>query len=85
MIIYPYSSRQDLASMLLVRRFRALVEEYFRAPHSLSFYAEQLALTVHRVNEVCKYMTGKPAGDVLRNRRLLEAKQQLVHSDVPIG
>jgi AraC family transcriptional activator of pobA len=85
LITCPYSSRQDLASRLLVRRFRALVEEHFRTPHNLSFYAEQLALTVHRVNEVCKYMTGKTAGDILRDRRLLEAKQQLVHSDTPIG
>ncbi|UOQ51751.1 helix-turn-helix domain-containing protein [Hymenobacter cellulosivorans] len=85
LITCPYSSRQDLASMLLVRRFRSLVEQHFRTPHSLSFYAEQLALTVHRVNEVCKYMTGKTAGDILRDRRLLEAKQQLVHSDTPIG
>jgi len=61
------------------------VEQHFRTPHSLSFYAEQLALTLHRVNEVCKYMTGKTAGDILRDRRLLEAKQQLVHSDTPIG
>lgn len=40
LITCPYSSRQDLASMLLVRRFRNLVEEHFRTPHSLSFYAE---------------------------------------------
>lgn len=84
-ITCPYSSRQNLASMRLVRRFRDLVEEHFRTPHNLCFYADQLALTVHRVNEVCKYMTGKTAGDILRDRRLLEAKQQLVHSDTPIG
>jgi AraC family transcriptional activator of pobA len=85
LIVCPHASRQDLASRLLVRRFRALVEEHFRTPHNLSFYAEQLALTVHRVNEVCKYMTGKTAGDMLRDRRLLEAKQQLIYSDTPIG
>jgi AraC family transcriptional activator of pobA len=85
LIVCPHSSGQDLASRLLVRRFRALVEAHFRTPHNLSFYAEQLALTVHRVNEVCKYMTGKTAGDMLRDRRLLEAKQQLIYSDTPIG
>jgi len=63
---------------------RKLIEEHFHKERQLSFYAEQLAMTVDRLNDHVKRATGVTAGHLLRQRVLTEAKRQLVFTGVPI-
>lgn len=67
------------------KAFRNLVELNFTEKNHLTFYAEKLFLTPHRINEICKTVTGKTAGEIIRERILLEAKRLLLHSEMSIG
>jgi AraC family transcriptional activator of pobA len=61
-----------------VGRLRALVDEFFRKERQLGFYAEQLGMTIDRLNDHVKRATGVTAGHLVRQRVLSEAKRQLV-------
>ena len=67
-----------------VARLRALVDESFRRERQLGFYAEQLGMTIDRLNDHVKRATGVTAGHLVRQRVLSEAKRQLVFTAQPI-
>ncbi len=67
-----------------VEALRHLVEEHFREQRLLGFYAEQLKMTVDRLNDHVKRATGVTAGHLIRQRVLTEAKRQLVFTAQPI-
>ena len=67
-----------------VARLRALVDEFFSKERQLGFYAEQLGMTIDRLNDHVKRATGVTAGHLVRQRVLSEAKRQLVFTAQPI-
>ncbi|WP_316778964.1 helix-turn-helix transcriptional regulator [Pedobacter antarcticus] len=71
--------------IVLYNKFKKLVEANYKKQESLAFYAEQLYITSHHLNEIVKKVSGKTAGELIRSRILLEAKRLLVHSHMPIG
>jgi len=67
-----------------VAQLRALVDEHFRKERLLGFYADELGMTVDRLNDHVKRSTGVTAGHLIRQRVLTEAKRQLVFTTQPI-
>lgn len=79
------TKNQDIGTVVKFKKFRRLVDEYFKTQHTLSFYSDKLHLSTHRINEICKKTSGIPAGEVIRERLLLETKRLLLHSNLNIG
>lgn len=69
----------------LVARFEEALEKHFKIEHYPKFYADQMALTANYLNSVCKSHTGRTAGEIIRNRVVLEAKRLLVNSQLTIS
>jgi AraC family transcriptional regulator, transcriptional activator of pobA len=67
-----------------VERLRRFVEENFHEQRLLDFYAAKLAMTPDHLNKHAKRTIGVTAGNLIRQRVLIEAKRQLVFSDQPI-
>jgi AraC family transcriptional activator of pobA len=67
-----------------VEALRAALEEHFRKERLLGFYAENLAMTPDRLNDIVKRATGVTAGHLIRQRVLTEAKRQLVFTSLAI-
>lgn len=62
---------------LLLRNFRRLVDEHYRTQRLPKQYAELLYVTPNYLNALCRDLLGKTAGDLIRERVLLEAKRLL--------
>lgn len=75
----PYSQNYLLA------KFEKLLEKHFMEAHYPKFYAGHLAVTPNYLNTVCKKITGKTTGELIRNRIMLEAKRFLVNSEYTIS
>lgn len=61
----------------LVEKFKELLEnDYQRAGH-VQYYADRLFVTPSYLNTVTKKVLGQHAGNLIRERRLLEAKRML--------
>ncbi len=67
---------------LLTKRFLQLVETRFLLTSSLEDYATFLHVTTNHLTETIKQATGKPAGRIIRERLLMEAKRLLQYSDM---
>ena len=65
----------------LLVRYRGLIEEHFRHQRTPAFYADQLAVTVARLNAACKARAGRTASDLVHDRLMLEAKRLLLYTD----
>lgn len=65
--------------------FRKLVERHYTELHLPKDYAALLYITPNHLNALCKDMLGMPAGELIRNRLLLEAKRLLVNAALTIS
>lgn len=68
----------------LTRNFLKLMDEQITTDYHLQTYAEQLEVTAGHLTEVVKEELGVPAGKLLRQRLVLEAKRWLVHTDLTV-
>jgi AraC family transcriptional activator of pobA len=83
--LYAATSPAPFAAVGLVRRFRQAVERSFRVTTSVPDYARALGVTTSHLNESLRLETGLTAGDLIRERLLLEAKRLLLHSELTIA
>ncbi|WP_010249153.1 helix-turn-helix domain-containing protein [Myroides injenensis] len=60
-----------------VLAFLDLVEVYFKEAKTPSFYAEKLCVTPNYLNKLCKQDRGVTAGQIVRQRIIVEAKRLL--------
>lgn len=70
---------------VMLRNFRKLVEAHFRQKKLPKEYASMLYVTPNYLNSLCRDLMGISAGEMIRERILLEAKRLLVNADMSIG
>ena len=69
----------------LVRSFRMALEQHFRDRTLPVQYAELLGVTVNHLNDTVRDETGQSAGHLIRERRVLDAKRLLLHSELSMS
>jgi len=67
-----------------IRQFEALIEIHFRAYKSVKEYADLMNITPNYLNAVCNKTVGRKAGELIRDRILLEAKRLLLYSTMSV-
>ncbi|MBI3883401.1 MAG: helix-turn-helix transcriptional regulator, partial [Sphingobacteriales bacterium] len=72
-------------SSTLLRSFKKLIDENYKEKKLTKEYAELLYITPNHLNALCKDVTGQSAGEIIRDRVLLEAKRLLVNSNSNIS
>lgn len=77
----PKAMKQN---MLILHNFRKLVDTYYAEKRLPKEYAAMLYITPNHLNALCNDLLGKPAGEVIRDRILLEAKRLLINADQSI-
>jgi len=80
--LYPEAPEQRTAQ--LVRGFLQLLELHFLTHRQVSDYAEMLVITPNHLNEQIKQLTGKSAGEHIRERVVLEAKRYAYYTDASL-
>lgn len=69
----------------LLKTFQKLIEKNFATLKLPRDYAELLYITPNHLNAICNDLLGISAGEVIRNRILLEAKRLLINLDLTIA
>ncbi|MFC6761464.1 helix-turn-helix domain-containing protein [Sulfitobacter porphyrae] len=65
--------------------FCSLVEAHFREDLSVSDYGTKLGVSAPHLTRVCKSVLGFTPNELVRQRRLLEAKRLLEYTRLPIS
>ncbi|MET0637765.1 MAG: helix-turn-helix transcriptional regulator [Chitinophagaceae bacterium] len=68
-----------------LRNFQKLVNENYIKLKLPSEYAERLYVTPNYLNGLCRDLLGKSAGEIIRDRIMLEAKRLLINADISIN
>ncbi len=70
---------------LVLLNFRKLVEQYYTEKKLPKDYAAMLYITPNHLNALCNDVLGKPAGEIIRDRIVLQAKRLLVNADLQVA
>lgn len=70
---------------VLLKNFQKLIDLHYREKKLTRDYAAMLFVTPNHLNALSKHVTGKPAGELIRDRVVLEAKRLLVNEDMNIA
>ena len=68
----------------LLKNFQKLIEKNYLRLKLPKEYAELLYITPNHLNALCNDVLGISAGEVIRNRVILEAKRMLVNRDMTV-
>jgi AraC family transcriptional regulator, transcriptional activator of pobA len=79
------AERSTGADSILASKYRTLVEENFRKPLKISDYAQRLFVSSERLRQACVSSTASSPLALLNARRLLEAKRNLIYTNMSIA
>jgi len=67
------------------RNFLNILEENFRRSEGVEFYAEKLFMSVRNLNLICQSILQKSVSELIETRKLIEAKNLLMNTDMTIS
>jgi AraC-like DNA-binding protein len=79
-----YNNRIEFGQDILFS-FQELIEKHYWEKRKPKEYATLLNVTPNHLNAMCKKKSGKSAGELIRQRVLLEAKRMLAHTKVSVA
>jgi AraC family transcriptional activator of pobA len=79
------ASQASSYNYTLLKNFQQLLDQHYRHLHLPKDYASLLYITPNHLNGMCKEVLGIPAGEVIRNRIVLEAKRLLINLQLTIA
>jgi AraC-like DNA-binding protein len=89
-VISRYSNKEQSPqtnnyNSLLLHSFQKLIDENYKEKKLTKEYAEMLYVTPNHLNALSKDVTGRSAGEIIRDRVLLEAKRLLVNANITVS
>lgn len=73
---------KDTSKMLLVSSFTKLLRDNYKTNRNAEFYAKNLSITYKHLNLSCKEILNKTAKQFIDDFIILEAKRQLINSEI---
>lgn len=73
---------KDASKIILFQKFVSLIEQNISKSRSADFYAKTMALSYKHLNTICKALVNKTAKKVIDDFVILQAKRNLINSNV---
>jgi len=67
------------------KNFLKILEENFRRPEGVEFYAEKLFMSSRNLNLICQNILNQSVSEIIETRKLIEAKNLLITTDKTIA
>lgn len=80
-----HQSKNTHYDNVLALDFRMALEAHFKEKHQVQDYCDLLKISKTTLNNKIQLAFGKHAGDMIRERLVQEAKQELIHSKAPVS
>jgi AraC family transcriptional regulator, transcriptional activator of pobA len=77
----PFYNTQNIT----FKNFLKILEENFRRPLGVEFYAEKLFMSARNLNLICHNILQKSVSEIIETRKLIEAKNLLISTDKSIS
>ncbi len=83
--IQPDEHVKVLSQNNSIQNFLKILEENFRKPVGVEFYAEKLFMSPRNLNLICKNVLHHTVSEIIETRKLIEAKNLLTHTDMQVS
>ena len=67
------------------KNFLKILEDNFRRPEGVDFYADKLFMSSRNLNLICQNILHKSVSEIIETRKLIEAKNLLIYSDKSVS
>jgi AraC family transcriptional regulator, transcriptional activator of pobA len=67
------------------KNFLKILEENYRRPEGVDFYAEKLFMTARNLNLICQNILQQSVSEIIETRKLIEAKNLLISTDKSVS
>ena len=74
----------DSSKIKIFQKFTSLLESHLSKSRSANFYAKELTITYKHLNTICKELVNKTAKTVIDDFVILQAKRNLINSNLKI-
>lgn len=78
-------NQQNNYNSLLLRNFQKLIDQHYKEKKLTKDYAAMLYVTPNHLNALSKDVCGQSAGELIRDRVILEAKRLLVNAQMTVS
>lgn len=68
-----------------IQNFLRVLEENYQRPLGVDYYAQKLFMSARNLNLICKSTLQQTVSEIIETRKLIEAKNQLSHTDKNIS
>lgn len=83
--ITPNETAISTTQNTTLQNFLLILEENYQRPVGVEFYAEKLFMSARNLNLICKNILQQTVTEIIETRKLIEAKNQLTHTDKNIS
>lgn len=65
--------------------FLKILEDNYKRPEGVEFYAEKMNMSVRNLNLVCQSIFNKSVSEIVETRKLIEARQLLINTELSVS
>ena len=81
----PVENVTKASQIMTFNNFLKILEENFRRDEGVSFYADKMNMSERNLNIICKNNFQKSVSEIIETRKLIEAKNLLIHSEKSVS
>jgi AraC family transcriptional activator of pobA len=83
--VTPSLNGMEITQNTTLQNFLRILEENYPRPVGVDYYAEKLFMSARNLNLICKSILQQTVSEIIETRKLIEAKNQLTHTDKNIS
>lgn len=83
--LLPEDAGTKKTQSITFKNFLRILEENFRRPEGVEFYAEKLFMSSRNLNLICQSILQQSVSEIIETRKLIEAKNLLTTTDKTIS
>ncbi len=83
--LHPGDDNLQKTQNTTFKNFLRILEENFRRPEGVEYYAEKLFMSARNLNIICQNILHQSVSEIIETRKLIEAKNLLISTDKSIS
>jgi transcriptional regulator GlxA family with amidase domain len=82
---FRQESNSNNTQRISFNNFLKILEENYKRPEGVQFYADKLNMSVRNLNIICQSIFNKSVSEIVETRKLIEARQLLIDTDMSVS
>ncbi|MGV8019154.1 MAG: helix-turn-helix domain-containing protein [Ignavibacteria bacterium] len=82
--LLPEENRNNYRAVTF-KNFLKILEDNFRRPVGVEFYAEKLNMSIRNLNIICRELINKSVRELIETRKLIEARRLLLNTEKSVS